>query len=90
MGGAQAIGHPMGAIEEGRRADLVVLDGRDIDFVGLEASRALGVALFSGNTNRVRDVYVGGERVVTDGHHPNEEPAAAAFRHALERLRGVS
>ena len=86
-GGAQALSQPMGAIETGKRADLVVLDGTDVDFAGLAAAQAFGVAMFSGNANRVRDVYVGGTVVVREGHHPNEAPAAASFRNALEKLR---
>jgi formimidoylglutamate deiminase len=86
-GGAQAVGQPVGALERGRRADLVVLDGDDVDFEGLGAQAQLGVAMFSGNYNRVRDVFVGGRPVVASGHHPDEEAAARAFRGALSRLR---
>ena len=86
-GGAQASGHPAGAIMAGRRADLVVLDAGDADFTALGAARMLGVAMFSGNANRVADVYVGGERLVAGGHHPGEEEAEASFRAALRRLR---
>jgi formimidoylglutamate deiminase len=88
-GGAQASGQPVGAIARGRRADLVVLDGDDLDFEGLGASASLGVAIFSGTYNRVRDVFVGGERVVADRCHAGQEFAASAFRAALNRLRGA-
>jgi len=64
-----------------------VLDGDDVDFEGLQAQAQLGVAMFSGNSNRVRDVFVGGRPVVESGHHPDEEAAARAFRGALSRLR---
>jgi formimidoylglutamate deiminase len=87
-GGAQATGQPTGAIAVGRRADLVVLDGSDLDFEGLDASAALGVALFSGNSNRVRDVMIGGTAVVSQGVHGQQESAAEAFRATLKRLRG--
>ncbi len=88
-GGAQAIGQPVGAIVPGRRADLVILDGEDVDFEGLRATSALGVAMFSGSTNRVRDVLVAGRPVVENGHHPDEEYARGAFRDALSRLRST-
>ena len=86
-GGAQAVGHRVGAIAPGLRADLVVLDGDDLDFEGLAAPARLGVALFSGNSNRVRDVYVGGRVVVEDGRHGSEDEAGTAYRRALARLR---
>jgi formimidoylglutamate deiminase len=86
-GGAQSTGQPAGAIAVGRRADLVVLDGSDLDFEGLGAAAALGVALFSGSSNRVRDVMIGGTAVVSQGVHAQQEAAATAFRAALKRLR---
>lgn len=86
-GGAQATGQPVGSIAPGRRADLVALDGNDLDFEGLAAPAALGVALFSGRSNRVRDVWVGGARVVAEGRHAEQESAANAFRATLKRLR---
>jgi len=87
QGGAQAIGQPVGAIVPGRRADLVVLDGEDVDFEGLAAAARLGVAMFSGSANRVRDVLVAGRPVIDNGAHPDEDYARAAFRDALKRLR---
>jgi len=88
-GGAQSVGQPVGEIAAGRRADFVVLDATDPDFEGLEAAAVLGVALFSGNSNRVRDVFVSGRPVVEQGRHPREDHAATAFRGALKRLRSA-
>ena len=89
-GGAQAVSQPTGALAAGRRADLVVLDGGHVDFEGLAAPAMLGVALFSGNSNRVRDVFVGGHQAIERGRHPREEESADAFRAALRRLRAAS
>jgi formimidoylglutamate deiminase len=89
-GGAQAVSQPVGALAPGRRADFVVLDGAHLDFEGLDAPAALGVALFSGNSNRVRDVFVSGGPVIEQGRHPGEQEAAKAFRTTLRRLRAAS
>jgi formimidoylglutamate deiminase len=86
-GGAQALGQPVGMLAAGRRADLVVLDGNDVDLEALDAPGALAVATFSGNANRVRDVFVAGEPVVIEGRHPREEQARDAYRATLGRLR---
>ncbi len=86
-GGALALGQPAGVLEPGRRADLVALDGGDLDFEGLAPAGALAVATFSGASNRIRDVYVAGERVVAEGRHARAEEAARAFRATLKRLR---
>lgn len=88
-GGAAAAAQPAGEIAPGRRADLVVLDGGALDFEQLAARAMLGVAMFAGNSNRVRDVFVGGRAVVSAGHHPQEEEAGAAFRRVLARLRSA-
>ncbi|HSS27817.1 MAG TPA: formimidoylglutamate deiminase [Usitatibacter sp.] len=88
-GGAQAIAQPIGTLEAGKRADLVVLDGNDLDFTGLAAPAMLGVAMFSGNRNRVRDVHVAGRAIISDGHHALEDEAAASFGKALARLRSA-
>jgi formimidoylglutamate deiminase len=89
-GGARAAAQPAGELAPGKRADLVVLDGAALDFENLPAAGVLGVAMFSGNSNRVRDVFVGGEPVVSGGRHAREEDAAAAFRRVLARLRARS
>lgn len=88
-GGARAVGQPVGALAPGKRADLVVLDQDDVDFEALPAPARLAVAMFSGSSNRVRDVYVAGRRVVERGRHALEDEAAAAFRRSLRRLRGA-
>jgi formimidoylglutamate deiminase len=86
-GGARALAQPVGALVPGTRADFVVLDGVSADFEALPAPAALGVAMFSGNSNRVRDVFVAGSPVIRDGHHATEQPAEQAYRAALKRLR---
>jgi formimidoylglutamate deiminase len=89
-GGAGVAAQPAGELAAGRRADLVVLDGAALDFENLAASAMLGVAMFSGNSNRVRDVFVGGRPVVAAGRHARDEEAAAAFRSVIGRLRARS
>jgi formimidoylglutamate deiminase len=86
-GGARAAAQPAGELAAGRRADFVVLDGAALDFENLTAAAMLGVAMFSGNSNRVHDVFVAGSPVVAAGRHAREDEAAAAFRRAIGRLR---
>jgi 5-methylthioadenosine/S-adenosylhomocysteine deaminase len=66
---ADALGRPdLGVLEAGRRADLVHVDTRDLVFepVG-DADDLLAHLLWSADGRHVRDVWVGGSQVVTDG-----------------------
>jgi 5-methylthioadenosine/S-adenosylhomocysteine deaminase len=66
---ADAIGRPdLGQLEAGRRADLVHVDTRDLVFepVG-DPADVLAHLVWSGAGRHVRDVWVGGRRVVADG-----------------------
>jgi formimidoylglutamate deiminase len=85
-GGAQALARPAGALAVGKRADLIVLDGDNLDLAGRDGDDILDTLIFAGNENRVRDVMVGGVWRVVDGHHAAEENAANAYRNALHEL----
>jgi formimidoylglutamate deiminase len=87
-GGGQALGGARGAIGVGAPADLVVLDGQDVDLQGLGGMAALAVAMFSSATNRVRDVAVAGRWLIEARHHAGEADAARSYREALAALRG--
>jgi 5-methylthioadenosine/S-adenosylhomocysteine deaminase len=66
---ADAVGRPdLGALVAGRRADLVHVDTRDLAFepVG-DPADLLAHLVWSGGGRFVRDVWVGGRRVVADG-----------------------
>ncbi|MPZ09333.1 MAG: formimidoylglutamate deiminase [Kiloniellaceae bacterium] len=85
-GGAQALGRPIGALEVGRRADLVVLDPDHPEVATLSAERLLDAVVFAGNRNPVRDVMVGGQWVVQEGRHKDEERVQAAYVSAVKQL----
>jgi formimidoylglutamate deiminase len=89
-GGAQAAGRPVGALAVGKRADLLVLDAAHVNLDGVDAADVLGRFLFSGNDNLVRDVLVGGQWVVRNGVHFNQDSIAHRYTLALHQLREVS
>ena len=84
--GGKVLGRNMGAIAAGLRADLVVLDGDHPDLAGRSGDAIANAFVFSGATNLVRDVMVGGAWVVREGLHPQEEPAGVAYKHAVAAL----
>jgi formimidoylglutamate deiminase len=89
-GGAQASGRPVGALAVGNRADLLVLDDAHVNLDGVDATEVLGRFLFSGNDNLVRDVLVGGQWVIRNGRHFNQDSIALRYKLALHELREVS
>ncbi|MDE1884462.1 MAG: formimidoylglutamate deiminase [Xanthomonadaceae bacterium] len=86
FGGAQASGTGIGAIEQGARADLIVLDEASPLLAGRDAVNVLDTFLFAGNANLVRHVMVAGEWVVCDGRHRDEENIASRYREAVARI----
>ncbi len=85
-GGAGATGAPVGALEAGRRADLVVLDPEHPVLAGREGDRLLDAWIFSGNRSPVTDVMVGGAWVVRAGRHPRAEEILEGYRATVRRL----
>ena len=79
-GGAQAMGRAMGALTAGKRADLVVLDTE------ARGDAAANELIFSGTSGLVRDVMVGGEWVVQDRRHENEEKTLENYRRVVKAL----
>ncbi len=85
-GGARACGRNIGSIEAGYRADFVVLDDTHPRLYGRNNDNLLDSWIFSGNQNLVRDVYVGGAKVIDNGRHADEETIAANYRATLDQL----
>ena len=86
-GGAQACGHNSGAIAAGKRADFVVLDTAHPLLCERHGDELIDSWIFSGNVNTVRDVYVGGKRVIENGRHVDEVEIQQRFRSAMKELR---
>jgi len=84
--GGIALGRKMGAIAPGQRADLVVLDPGQPDLSGRGGDAIANALIFSGSTNLVRDVMVGGAWKVRQGKHPMENEADSAYKRAVAGL----
>ena len=89
-GGAQACGHNSGEVAVGKRADFVVLDTDHPLLSERSGDELLDSWIFSGNSNLVRDVYVGGQHVIQNGHHALEAVIADRFKSILKTLRNNS
>ena len=87
-GGARAAARDAGAIAAGRAADILVLDPAHPLLAGKSGDAILDSWIFAGNANPVRDVMVGGNWVVRDGRHPEEDTIARDFARTMARLAG--
>ena len=85
-GGAMACGRKIGKIESGYRADFVVLDESHPRLYGRHEDSLIDSWIFSGNENLVKDVYVGGKRVIENGLHANETSIQNYYRQTLDQL----
>jgi formimidoylglutamate deiminase len=86
MGGARALGQPQGAIAPGLRADIVVLDQQHSALIGRAGDDVLDSWIFSGGNGCVKDVFVAGQHLVSEGQHIDGANITARYRKALEAL----
>lgn len=85
-GGAQACGRALGRVAAGQRADLVSLDLDHPALAGKRGEAALDSAIFAANALPLRDVLVGGRRLVSEGRHVARTAVAARFAATMRRL----
>jgi formimidoylglutamate deiminase len=78
-GGAQVTGRSVGAIAVGKRADFIILDPDNPTLVGKTGERLFDSAIFAGNANIIRDVWVGGVQRVDNAQHVAESLAFEDF-----------
>ena len=86
MGGAVALAQRCGVLEEGARADIVVLDSEHPALIARDGDEVLDSWIFAGGAACVRDVFVGGRQVVSGGRHVNEPEIVARYREAARAL----
>lgn len=88
-GGAQALGRAAGAIEAGRLADLVALDGGHPALAALEGEAVLDGLVFAAGEGVVTDLWSAGRHRVREGRHVAREGTRTRYAAALRRLVGA-
>ena len=88
MSGAESIGAPGGALEPGRAADFFTVDLDDPSIAGASPDDLLSSIVFSLSKTAVRDVVVGGKRIVADGRHARQEEIVERFKALQKKLWG--
>ena len=86
-GGAAATGRRVAGLAVGQRADLVVVDSDGPNVDARNYPQLLSALVFCEHGARpVRDVYVGGKKVIDDGQHALQARALTDYRAALAQL----
>lgn len=78
--GATSIGFDGGSLEPGAPADFFTVDLDDPSIAGSSPENLLANIVFSLSRATIKDVVVGGTRIVTDGRHKDQEDIVTAFR----------
>jgi formimidoylglutamate deiminase len=89
QGGARAADAPLGRLDAGARADLVVLDEASPLLAARDERSLIDTFLFAGNAPLVRHVMCGGAWVVRDFRHRDESRIAARYSETVARLRSA-
>jgi formiminoglutamate deiminase len=85
-GGAQALGRQIGAIAEGHRADLVVLDADHPDLACVSGDRWIDSYVFVAGKAAIDAVFVAGKPVVRGGRHVNRDAIRNRYTRAMARI----
>ena len=84
--GAESLAAPGGNLQEGLAADFFTVDLNDFSVAGADRNSLLSHIVFSAERTAIRDVYVAGEPLLEDGHHPLHEEIVRRFQDVQRRL----
>jgi formimidoylglutamate deiminase len=88
VNGARSIGAPVTALENREPADFFTVDLNDPSLAGASEEDLLANIVFSLSRTAVKDVVVGGKRIVEDGRHAQQEEIVDRFKALQKRLWG--
>ncbi|MDQ5844967.1 MAG: formimidoylglutamate deiminase [Acidobacteriota bacterium] len=89
VNGAASLGAPGGALNPGRPADFFTVDLNDPSIAGASENDLLPSIVFSISRTAIKDVVVGGKRIVEDGRHAQQEEIVLKFKALQKRLWGL-
>jgi formimidoylglutamate deiminase len=81
VSGTTSIGFDGGTLEPGAPADFFTVDLDDPSIAGSTTESLLANIVFSLSRKAIRDVVVGGQRIVEDSRHKDQEEIVTAFQH---------
>lgn len=86
VNGAASINAPSGSLEVGRPADFFTVDLNDPSIAGASSNDLLSAIVFSLSRSAIKDVVVGGKRIVEDGRHADQEDIVERFKKLQKKL----
>jgi formimidoylglutamate deiminase len=86
VNGAVSIGHNGGTLAPGAPADFFTVDLDDPSIAGSSADNLLANIVFSLSRTAIRDVVVGGKRIVEDGRHTAQDEIVRSFSELQKRV----
>ena len=84
--GAHALAVPTGEFVAGALADGFTVDLDDLSIAGHAPEDLLPIVVFSLQRSAIRDVVVGGRRVVSEQQHPLRDEIVARYREVYARV----
>ena len=88
INGAASIKAPGGVLETAHPADFFTVDLNDPSIAGASSDDLLAAIVFSLSRTAIRDVVVGGKRIVEDGRHAKQEEIVERFKALQKKLWG--
>jgi formimidoylglutamate deiminase len=88
VAGAKSIGAAGGTLDPGSPADFFTVDLNDPSIAGASADDLLSSVVFSLARTAIKDVVVGGKRIVEDGKHNQQEEIVEKFKLLQKKLWG--
>jgi formimidoylglutamate deiminase len=88
INGAASISAPGGTLDQGRPADFFTVDLNDPSIAGASPDDLLSAIVFSLARTAVKDVVVGGRRIIEDGRHAQQEEIIERFKELQKKLWG--
>jgi formimidoylglutamate deiminase len=86
VNGSRSIDAPGGTLEDGRPADFFTVDLNDASIAGCSEDDLLPAIVFSLSRTAIKDVVVGGKRIVEDGRHAQQEEIVQRFAVLQKKL----
>jgi formimidoylglutamate deiminase len=80
ISGATSLGFDGGSLEPGSPADFFTVDLDDPSIAGSTTENLLANVVFSLSRTAIKDIVVGGKRIVADGRHARQDEIVNAFR----------